>query len=169
MGLDFVGVGGYKSYLTFLRFAEALKIPWVIFSDAETDNIKVSVQKQFSECNSGKSESDCIIFLDDGYDFEYQLIKDGFNDEIKKAIASFDVYTNEQHRAAAEPGRLAEIAKYDDKEIHKIITGDKTKYAPAIAKQIIESGKDLPPKVIELFGKIADVFKMQEAEHDGQG
>jgi len=48
--------------------------------------------------------------------------------------------------------------------LYKIITEDKTKYGPAIAEQIIQSDKGLPPKVIDLFGKIAAILKMQEAE-----
>jgi hypothetical protein len=35
MGIDFVGVGGHKSYLPFLWFAESLNIPWLILSDSE--------------------------------------------------------------------------------------------------------------------------------------
>ena len=167
MGLDFVGVGGHKSYLPFLRFAEAFNILWLIFSDAENTpakNVKYSVQQQFSNCGSPKSETDCIVFVDDGNDFEKQLISDGFGDEIKKAIASFDVYENEQHRVVKEPNRLKEIEKYDDNELYKIIISRKTKYGPAIAEQIIQSEKDLPPKVIALFGKISAILKMGEVE-----
>lgn len=163
MGLDFVGVGGHGNYLPFLRFAEALNIPWIIFSDAENTqdkNIKGSVQQQFSNCGSPKSETDGIVFLDDGNNFEKQLISDGFGDEIKKAIASLDVYTNEKHREAKEQ----EIENYDDNELYDVITGSKTKYGPAIAEQIIQSKKDLPPKVIALFGKISTILKIEEAE-----
>ena len=167
MGLDFVGVGGHGGYLPFLRFAEALNIPWLIFSDAENTpdkNVKGSVQQQFSNCGSPKSETDCIVFIDDGNDFEKQLISDGFGDEIKKAIASLDVYTNEKHREAKEQDRLTEIENYDDDKLYGVITGSKTQYGPAIAEQIIQSEKDLPPKVIALFGKISAILKMEEAE-----
>lgn len=168
MGLDFVGVGGHGNYLPFLRFAEALNIPWIIFSDAEntqSKNIKGSVLQQFSNCGSPKSETDCIVFLDDGNNFEKQLISDGFGDEIKKAIASSDVYTNEKHREAKEQDRLAEIESYDDDKLYEIISsGNKTQYGPAIAEQIVKSGKDLPAKVIDLFGKISTILKIEEAE-----
>ncbi|NOZ84038.1 MAG: AAA family ATPase, partial [Epsilonproteobacteria bacterium] len=169
MGLDFVGVGGYRGYLPFLRFAEALNIPWLIFSDAENTpdkNVKGSVQQQFSNCGSPKSEIDCIVFIDDGNNFEKQLISDGFGDEIKKAIGSLDVYTNEKHRKAKEQDRLTEIESYDDDKLYEVITGtgSKTQYGPAIAEQIIQSEKDLPPKVMALFDKISAILKMEEAE-----
>jgi len=167
MGVDFVGVGGHKSYLSFLRFAENLHIPWIIFSDAENTpekKVKLSVKKQFSECKTTKNEAECIVFLNEGNDFEKQLIADGFTDEIKQTIASFDIYENEQHRAVKEPKRLKEISEFSEFELHKIIKNDKTKYAPAIAEQIVKSDKNLPPKILELFNKIASVLNIQEAK-----
>ena len=167
MGLNFVGVGGHRSYLPFLRFAEALNIPWIIFSDAENTpdkNVKGSVQQQFSNCGSPKSETDCIVFMDDGNDFEKQLISDGFGDEIKKAIASLDVYTNEKHRKAKEQDRLTEIESYNDDKLYEVITGSKTQYGPAIAEQIVESDKELPPKAIDLYDKISVILKMEALE-----
>ena len=163
MGLDFIVVGGYKGYLPFLRFAESLNIPWLIFSDSENIT-KKRVRKQFSKCGSRKSETDCIVFLDDGNDFEQQLISDGFSDEIKNAIASFDVYANEKHREAKEPYRLTEIESYDNDQLYNIVTGSKTQYGPAIAEQIIKSDKSLPPKITALFEKISTILKMEGAK-----
>ena len=162
MGLNFVGVGSFSKYLPFLYFAEAFNIPWLIFSDAEnTPNkmVKENVQKQFSKCGSLKNERDCIVFLDEGNDFEKQLIDDGFEDEVKAAIAYFDEYNNAHHRTAKEPERLREIKAYSDDELYKIITNAKTQYGPVIAEQIISSGKALPPKIIKLFEKITAILR----------
>ena len=164
MGLDFVGVSGFRNYLPFLRFSEAFKIPWLIFSDAENkpdSDVKAGVQYQFSRCGCEKNESDCIVFLDDGNDFEKQLISDGFTDEIKQAIISLDVYENEGHRAAKELKRLKEVNEYNDDKLYEIITGNKTQYSPIIAEQIVKSNKGLPPKAIDLFSKISAILKMQ--------
>ena len=165
MGLDFIGVGGYNSYLPFLKFAEAFKIPWLIFSDAESKSIKDGVQSQFIACGSEKKESDCIVFLDDGNDFEKQLISDGVTHEIKQAIASVEVYVCEQHKIAKETERWNVIKKYGDDELYKIITANKTQFGPAVAEQIVQSDKELPPKVIELFNKIAVVLKIGEVKY----
>lgn len=159
MGLDYVGVGGYGNYLPFLRFAESLNIPWLIFSDAE-NNVVESVKKQFADNHSSKGESDSIVFLDDGNDLEKQLLADGFSDEIKQAIIEQSKYGNEQHKRAKE----TEIADYDDDKLYKIITGSKTQYGPAIAEQIKQSGKALPPKVINLFEKISTLLQIEEVE-----
>lgn len=162
MGLDFVGVGGYGGYLPFLHFAEALKIPWLIYSDAENAT-KDKVKDQFRKCGSPKNETDCIVFMGDGNDFEKQLIDDGFSTEIKKAIATFYEYKSKEHQESKEQNRLTEIKNYTQKQLYKTITGSKTKYAPVIAEQIVKSDK-LPPTVITLFGKISAIFKMEEAE-----
>ncbi len=159
MGLDFVGVCGFGNYLPFLRFAENLRIPWLIFSDAESD-IKTKVQKQFADCRTSKNASDCIIFVEDGNDFERQLIADGYSDEIRQAIAYFDNYCNDHHKAAREK----EIKGYNDSKLYEIITSKKTQFAPVIAEQIIESDKELSPKLIELFDKISVILKLKEEE-----
>ncbi|ABE51714.1 AAA family ATPase [Methanococcoides burtonii] len=157
IGLDFIGVGGHPKYLPFLRFAEALNIPWLILSDAELST-KESVLSQFSKCSSKKSDINCVVFLDDGNDFEKQLIADNFSVEIKSAISSSCNYMNGQHKKAKEK----EIEKYDDKKLYTIIMGSKTQYGPVIAEKIIQTDKDLPPKVINLFRKIDAILKRKE-------
>lgn len=158
MGIDFVGVGGSGNYLPFMRFAEGLNIPWFIFSDAEK-NVKNETQNQFNECGCSRDEKDTIVFLDDGMKFEKQLISDGFSDEIKKAIIALTDFKNEQHRQA----KVKEINDYNEKKILEIITSAKTRYAPVIAEKIIESNKELPPKIVELFNIIQSYFKKEEA------
>jgi putative ATP-dependent endonuclease of OLD family len=158
MGVDFVGVGGCKSYLPFLMFAENLNIPWVIFSDAE-DKAKKWVNKHFKECKTNKNQNDVVVFLDANNDFENQLISDGFTDEIKQAIIDQSDFHNEQHKDA----KVQEIENYNDNKLYDTITGEKTKYGPAIAEQIIKSDKDLPPKVIELFEKIKTILNGETA------
>jgi len=44
------------------------------------------------------------------------------------------------------------------------MTSQKTQFGPVIAEQIIQSDKDLPPKVTDLFDRIAAVLKIQEME-----
>ncbi len=159
MGLDFIGVGGNGNYLPFLRFSEALNIPWLIFSDAET-NVVTSVKEQYTNSHASRSENESIVFIDDGNDFEKQLISDGFAEEIKCAIISRGDYHNEQHKKSKE----SEVDAYDNDKLYEIITGSKTQFGPAIAEQIVESDKDLPPKVVSLFEKIKSTLKIGEDE-----
>ncbi len=160
IGLDFVGVGGEGNYLPFIRFAEGLGMPWLIFSDAEPST-KKSVVKQVENCDTAKNTTDVVVYLDDGNNFERQLIVDGFQNEIKECILNLYEFCNEQHRMTKEP----EILNYDDYELYKEIANKykKTKYGPAVAEKIVESGKELPPKIIALFNKIETTLKLEGA------
>jgi putative ATP-dependent endonuclease of OLD family len=164
MGIDFVGVGGYGNYLPFLRFAEALNIPWIIFSDNDKNGIvKESVESQLISSKSKCIAKDCLLFLGDGDDFEKQLVSDGFNEEIKKVILSLKTYKNEHHKNAQKSKDETEVNSYDDEKLYDVITGDKTQFGPLIAEEIISSGKPLPPKIVELFDKIRTVLSNKEA------
>lgn len=164
MGIDFIGVGGCESYLPFLRFSEALNIPWIIFSDNDQGGkVEKIVKNQFSKSKSKYIEKDCLVFLVDGDDFEKQLIRDGFNGEIKKAILSLKTYNNEQHENAQKPKDETEINLYDDGKLYGVITGDKTQFGPIIAEEIINSSKPLPPKIVHLFEKITTILTNKEA------
>lgn len=163
MGIDFVGVGGYGNYLPFLRFAEALNIPWLVFSDADNSDIKTSVKSQVTKSKTSNHESDCVLFLNDGNNFERQLINDGFSDEIKKAILASKTYINEHHEKAQKPKDEAEINLYGVDQLYKVITDDKTQFGPVIAEEIINGGKVLPPKVVELCVKIETMLRSGEA------
>lgn len=163
MGIDFVGVGGYGNYLPFLRFSEQLNIPWIIFSDNDKEGtVKTSVKNQFSSSISKYNEKDCLLFLEDSDDFEKQLVRDGFNNEIKKAIISLKTYKNEHHEKVQKPKNEIEINSYDDDKLYEVITSDKTQFGPLIAEEIINSGKALPPKIIDLFEIIKTILTSKE-------
>ena len=195
MGLDFVGVGGYGNYLPFLRFAEALKIPWIIFSDGE-EEAKMSIQSALKKLYD-KSEVDLesisnVFILDNECDFEGYLIDCGYIEEIKLALTNLhsEDYLEEQIKKndgtkgkRIETDKTCDVCKqsiYTDvlrdysgddgfkRALYDCMTSQKAQFGPAIAEQIIQSDKGLPPKVIDLFGKIAAILKMQEVKHDDQ-
>ena len=153
LGIDFVGVGGFGNYLPFIRFAENLQIPWLIISDNDQNgDIKVSVINQFNASPTDKEQDDVLIFLGNECDFEKELIENGFQDEIKKALISIGEYYNEAHKLAKE----TEINAYNNDKLYEEMTnkGMKTKLAPHISNEIFISTKNLPTKVITLFEKI---------------
>jgi len=161
LGIDFVGVGGFRNYKPFMRFAESLKIPWIIFSDAENTEdkqVKKSVQEQFEELDNGKREEDSIVFLDENNDFEKQMILDGYQNEIKQLIIDTTIFHNDYHKSQ----KVTEIGRYDDNKLYSILKGSKTKFGPAIADAIVKTEKTLPPKVITLFEKINTTLRCGE-------
>ncbi len=163
LGIDFVGVGGFGNYLPFIRFAENLQIPWFIISDNDQNGeIRTNVIKQFNDSPTTKNQNDVLIFLNDECDFEKELIHDGFQDEIKKALVDIGDYHNEQHRAFKENT----INAYDDDKLYEEMTikGMKTKLAPHISYEVSISEKSLPTKVISLFNKIKTILNIDDED-----
>jgi putative ATP-dependent endonuclease of OLD family len=149
LGIDFIGVNGKGNYLPFLRFAQALNIPSFIYSDADGDT-KEKVRMQLEKLDN--FPNDFVFYLNDGNDFEKQLIQDGYQDEIRKAIISCETtFDDHSNRIKAIKDRTEGLGNSD---LYKKITGSKTQYGPAVAEAIIKSEKDLPPLVVQLFDKI---------------
>ncbi|UCN01374.1 AAA family ATPase [Sulfurimonas sp. SWIR-19] len=161
-GIDFIGVGSFGNYLPFIRFAESLNIPWFILSDNDdTGKVKISVLKQLTTSGSTRQESNCIVFVDDEKDFEKQLINDGFQDEIKKVLLSLKTYETPQHESAKRPQDEVEINGLSDEQLYEYLTKEKAKFSPLVADEIINSGKELPSKIIDLFTKVASELNIE--------
>ncbi len=163
IGVDFIGVGSYTAYLPFIRFAESLNIPWIILSDNDQNGrIKTSVQKQLRQSGTLKEENNCVIFLDDGCDFEQQLINDNFIQEIKNAFISLKSYHSEEHRNAQETIDMAEINNYSNENLYEKMCNAKTTLSPIVANKIVDSDNELPSNIITLFEKINTILNINE-------
>jgi len=189
MGIDFVGVDGYGNYLPFLRFAEALNIPWLILSDGEGKAIKsvksaLKKLKGIEEIDVSKQEG--VFVLDDGADFEKYLINAGYIEEIKQAFVILHdenylidqikkkngttekrIKTNQTCQKCHQNIYTDILRDYNDDDgfkraLYDLMTSHKTQFAPVITEQIIKSKKELPPKIIELFYKIKSILNITE-------
>ncbi len=152
IGLNFVGVGG-KNYAPFIKFAKSLNIPCFIFSDADQNTVG---EVETKVLKIKKDPKVFVVFLDDGNDFEKQLISNGFQEQIKKAYLSLHC-KNEQHKAA----KKEEVESYDDERLLEIMKDDKIRMGEAVAKEIIKGNK-LPPKIENLFNKIKDYYNNKD-------
>ena len=153
--INFIDVGG-KNYSPFLKFATGFGIPWIIFSDSEEKTIE-HVQKQVSSLSIIDAE-DRIIFLDNGNNFEQQLINDGFVGEIKEAYKSLQRYENSQHKIKKEK----KIDAYDKNVLLEIMKNNKIDLGKATARKIIESNKGIPKVVKKLFNKIVETLHLSQ-------
>ena len=109
-----------------------------------------------------KEENSCVIFLDDGCDFEQQLINDDFIQEIKNAFISLKVYYSEEHRNAQEARDIAEINNYSNENLYEKMCNAKTTISPIVANKIVDSNNGLPSNIITLFEKINTILKINE-------
>lgn len=149
LGVDFIGVGGSGKYLPFIRFFEAFNIPYLIFSDNETE-ANATVTNQISK--SKLNDLSKVVFLNAGNDFEKELCDNGYIEEVKKAYYHLILSecSNEHHKAA----KKTELDKIPDADYYDLITGLKTQFAPVIGYELYRSAKPLPPKIVELFEKV---------------
>ncbi|MGU3376541.1 ATP-dependent nuclease [Chryseobacterium sp. M5A1_1a] len=153
LGVNFVGVGGYKKYLPFIRFCESFNIEYFIFSDNEAD-VNTNVLRQISR--SQKNDTTKVIFVDAGNDFEKELCNNGYLDEVKLAYHKMELEKcrNNNHRRAKQ----VELDRIPDSDYYNIITNMKTQFAPLIANELLISEKPLPAKVLSLFEKINEIL-----------
>jgi len=121
----------------------------------------ISVKDKIKDFLSEEGEDERVIFLDNGNNFEKQLVDDGYTTEIKNAIKVIEVpkcYNNKKHIEAKQK----EVDDYNKDVLLKEMDKSKTEYSSAIAEEIIKSSKELPPKVVELFEIIKKILKRNE-------
>ncbi|MCX8473607.1 MAG: AAA family ATPase, partial [Sediminibacterium sp.] len=159
LGVDFIGVCGSGNYLPFIRFFEAFNIPYLIFSDNESET-KLIVEKQIMY--SKYKDISKVVFLNNGNDFEKELFTQGYIDEIKKAYQHLILSEckNDQHRLAKQ----LELNQIPDNEYNELVISMKTQFAPIIGEELKKSNKPLPPKIVELFEKIRLLLNIKTNE-----
>lgn len=149
LGVDFIGVNGSGNYLPFIRFFEAFNIPYLIFSDNETE-ANETVTNQISK--SKANDMNKVVFLNEGNDFEKELCTNGYIDEVKNAYYNLILSDcqNDRHREA----KRIELDRIPNEDYYGLVTGLKTQFAPLIGYELYKSDKVLPSKIIELFEKV---------------
>ena len=185
MAIDFIGVGGHGNYLPFIRVAEGLHIPWFILSDGEEKVVK-SLEKQIKKLSGAEevniNDENNVFVLDNECDFEKYLIETGYLDEIKTAFERlYDAnYLDNQirRRDGTSSGRIQTeevcgtcsqniytdvLRDYDGDEgfkraVYDCMTAHKTQIGAVVAQTIIDSDRDIPPKIKALFEKMEEVL-----------
>ena len=156
MGIDFIGVGGAGNYGHFLQFAEAMNIPWYIFSDGEdapvkdmTDAVKKIRKTDFTDISAESN----VFIIPAKEDFEKYIVGLNYLEDIKKYVKSIELpkCVNDSHRNRKE----IEIDSIYTKEYVLIESKkNKTKWALIFANSIFNSLEVLPPLAGSLFDKI---------------
>ncbi len=159
LGIAMVNVGGFGNYKAFLRLAHGMGIPWLIFSDAETD-VKPKVEKQVGEVSGGKA-----IFLPDGQDFETYLLQTGYADCVRAAFVALSLPPDAHAKQREAKKKEAQGKSVVDLE--QWLDDKKTQAAPKVAENIVglkDITRRIPLKVKELFDVISDVLNIPRKE-----
>lgn len=168
LGISIIGIGG-QNYKTYLHFIKEFDIGWYIFSDGEKE-AKKTVRKAVSSiteepCNMLEN----VFIIENGYDIEKMLIKNGNQEDIINAINSVNgkkTYYNEYveklngkpktHRVRTDKPKCPECNQYiyedveegneeglntEETYLYRCMTSKdgKARYATAIAQHIVEN------------------------------
>ena len=155
LGIDFIGVGGAGAYLPFLRFAEALNIPWYIFSDGEADPIDKmgkTVKKLKDDDALDINAQSNVFIIPNNDDFEKHIVNNGYLNDINRYMKQTAISNcvNLQHKINV----TRNFKNLTDIELLGAAKSNKTEYSLIFANAICNSSLALPPKVIDLFKKI---------------
>lgn len=153
LGIDFIGVGGSGNYFPFIKFCESYNIEYLILSDNE-EEANETVTKQISK--SVEKNMERVVFLNEGNDFENELCKNGYIDEVKKAYYKLELEKCEH--PAHKDAKKKELDLIKDDEYYPIITKLKTQFAPLVSQELFDSEKPLPEQIINLFKKIDKIL-----------
>jgi len=181
LGVNLIGVAGAGNFAPFIRLAQALNIPWYIFTDGEADVLK-SLTKMLTKYAGLAGElADCtrVFAIPDGLDYEGYLLKEGYLSECISGIESVESTGYVQKQILKKNGTKGRAEKTDiicdkctqfifDGPIHDYsgsngvdkfiadlleISQAKTKYAGPIAIEILKQDepRNIPSKLKELF------------------
>lgn len=167
LGINFIGIGG-QNYKTYLKFIKEFDLKWYIFSDGE-EEAKKSVKKAVAIITTEDYEKlRNVVIIQNGYDYEKMLIKNGNDTEIISAINTInnspDYYNNYVKKIQEEKPRRRKTDKppcekcgqdiyedviddditgltEDEKKLYKcMISSDgKAKYATTVAESVVKS------------------------------
>ena len=157
-GITLIRTG--DSYMVFVKLLEIIRIPWVIFSDYDTDSVRSKVDMVASEIGvdpAGIAEDQRFILLSNS--IEKYLIESGYRDHLVDALHSFTEpnYANEHHRIAKREEREKEkqqLTDLPDDDLLRRVDNWKSKIGPIWAKSITEHAdedKRIPSKIKDLF------------------
>lgn len=148
------------SYRIYIKLLEALKIPWVVFSDYDNDIVRgkvIAAAKDVGVDEGDIANDGRFILLNDS--IESYLIDEGYRNNIEDAMFEITepVYANEQHKQAKAVERATEresLRQLSKGDFLERIKEWKAKIAPIWAQSIIEHADpdlQMPQKINDLF------------------
>ncbi|MCR9099845.1 MAG: AAA family ATPase [bacterium] len=145
------------TYRMYIQFLDALRIPWIIFSDYDNPSVQTKVNKIATYLGVDIHDDDRFVLLNAS--IEDYIISEGYREEIENALFKITepTYANEQHKAAKVKEREAErenLRQLTKLELLDRVASWKAKIAPLWAQSIVEHTdpkKQIPLKIRTLF------------------
>lgn len=155
-----------NNHKPFIKLADALNIPWFIFSDYDQPRIQKGISNALEFIGEDLNSLN-LIKLEKS--IENYLIDSGYQNEIKKGINDFFLINSDENTPPQqiEAGQ-AKVNNWTDDELEEALKkeGAKVKYPVFWAKEIIKRNDELciPPKIRELFDRISVVLNLKQEQ-----
>ncbi|MDD5090737.1 MAG: AAA family ATPase [Candidatus Wallbacteria bacterium] len=194
LGVNFVGISGCGNYKAFFRFANAIKIPWLVFSDGEVETLK-RISHEYESVFHNKIDlfSDFrFVVLPNGAHYEKYLLESGYGNEIEAILDDLNgegwvstqinklngklrkSHSTEKICATCKQhifkGEKRDYSGTDGKKnaLADFMLKDKTRLAVPIARAILslDKARRYPPLVDEIFKKVGIVLSIETSEKE---
>lgn len=161
LGVSFVRAGAAGNYKHFLKLLEALRIPWLIFSDGDAEGQKGVGAAQEAIGRALDRNSPEVVMLPPGQDIENYLLGRGYRPQAESAARRYEGdmaledYRNRYHGQKAKGGatRDYQSSGWEERLMLDYLKAHKGKaYGRALAEEILEQGQPpIPPLILELL------------------
>lgn len=140
------------AYKIYIQFLEALRIPWIIFSDFDTPSVQTKVNRIIADLGADINNDNRFVLLNAS--IEDYIISEGYRTEFQNAYFTIkEPEYSDETKKAAERTRVEGLSDSDLKN-DKTVKSWKSKMAPIWAQSIIEHTdltKQMPQKIQTLF------------------
>jgi putative ATP-dependent endonuclease of OLD family len=163
IGLSFISANGAGAYHPFLWLASQLQIPWFIFSDAEETPLK-HLDACLTKIGAGTYLTNPdVVALSNGNDFEAQLVADGYEESIERALQNIhdnpkflDDFIAVHNGQKRKNGTVKDYHAPDGRKLALVdaMRLNKTRAARAVAEEIVsaaDTAARIPPHVKRVF------------------
>ena len=175
LGINIVNTGGDTNYAPYLALIKNFNIPWLIFSDGESDAISAidfAIKTVFS---SDYKDFTNIVIIGNGDEYETYLLREGYGDIVLEAICEYEEdndYINTYiQKLQGQKRKKKYVNKYSidilrdynrpngrDDALRDMCLEEKTEYALPVARKIVtaaDTNRRIPPSIVKLFDELA--------------
>jgi len=174
-GLSFVGVGGDRNYIPFLRMANAFRIPWFIFADGEPRPLE-NLKRQLKNVRiSDIGKADNVFVIPSNNNYEMYLVSEGYEDAICDMLDEYHKMTNfiDDYIDAMDGKKLKDKKTRDyksqggnDRALVDALMSRKVGYASLLAHKIVslpEAKRRVPALVKIMLERISSDLDLTRA------
>lgn len=166
VGVSFISVDGAGNYLPFLRLTTQFRIPWVIFSDGETDAIAAVNTALRKVGEDDATVNPRCILLPHGKSFEEYITNATSLPVLRQMISEYKIECANATDERAIAGITAAWAEKTEAEVIAEMKARKTAYGARVANAFVGLGTTREEQAPESMRKAFDLALPPQDEDD---